>query len=101
MGVYAVSFTLKYDDEYSERYASLMEQIRAKGVVWEETTSFALVETSETMDEFETRLWLRSKFNAAIDAMLVIDVSYCSAICRGDFKQKSKLANLLPGIVQK
>jgi predicted RNA-binding protein len=77
-----------------------MAVIRSYTKVWDETTSFALVETNETIDVFEQRLWL-SKFDSTKDKLLVIDVSYDTATFRGTVKKIDTLKSLLPGIVQK
>jgi hypothetical protein len=102
MATYAVTFDLKYDtsESYGARYASFMEAIRKCSSVWTATTSFALVQTSEALEDFERRLYL-TRFDVTKDQMVVIDVSYDSAISRGAIKEPQKLASLLPGIVQK
>ena len=97
MATYAISFNLDYNSTYSDRYQSLMEAIRRCPKVWEETTSFALVESAETLEELERRLFL-SKYSSATDLLLVIKVSYDDAIARGPIKDKDKLRALLPGI---
>lgn len=57
MATYAVSFEIKADNEYDKRYASLVKQLKLKGTMWDETTSFALVQTTESLDDFEHRLY--------------------------------------------
>lgn len=42
MATYAVSFEIKADNEYDKRYASLVKQLKLKGTMWDETTSFCL-----------------------------------------------------------
>jgi hypothetical protein len=100
MATYAVSFTIKWNDTYNERYDSFMEQIRKCKTVWTETTSFALVETDEKIVDFEFRLWL-SKFNSTTDSLLVIDASYDDATIRGPAGNRATLKKLLPGIKEK
>lgn len=101
MTVYAVSFTLASDSTYGDRYDSLMKQVRAKGKIWEETTSFALVETSESLSDFEIRLYVDSDFNATKDLMVVIAVTGCNGICRGKNALSATLSSIAPEIEQK
>ena len=56
--------------------------------------------TTEALEELERRLYL-TQFSTSMDKMLVIDVSYDSAISRGDITEKEKLTKLLPGINHK
>lgn len=102
MSTYAITFTIHYDnsDSWNLRYNSFMAEVRKCPVVWDETTSFCLVQTAETIDQLERRLYL-SLFDASKDKLLVIDVSYDAAICRGAISDKVKLGNLLPGIQKK
>lgn len=101
MGKFAISFTLKSDDTWSERYISLMGQIRACKKVWEETTSFALVETDENLDGLEHRLYYKSSISSSKDILLVIDVSYKSCSIRGATNNRAKLKEIMPGILEK
>ena len=97
MATYAISFNLHYDSTYSDRYDSLMKAIRSSATVWEETTSFALVESSKSLTIFEIDLYL-SKFDATKDILVVIDVTNCAAEARGKIADKTKLRKLLPNI---
>ena len=103
MSTYAISFNLLYGndgDSYSERYASLMAAIRKCPKVWDETTSFAVVETSETITDLERRLWL-SKFDSTKDILFVVDITYKDCTIRGATKNRSKLKEILPHIQEK
>lgn len=90
---YAVSFEIKYDDTYSARYSSLMEQLRegAQGF-WAETTSMVLVRSNEKIEDFERRLYLQSKLLASKDKLLVIDHASNVAVARGPFEYPATLA---------
>lgn len=101
MAVHSVSFTLKRDSTYSERYESFMAQIRASKKVWEETTSFALVETAESASELETRLYVKSMFNHTKDLMIVIDVTGRSGVSRGKLEYPLTLGAIMPNVTQK
>ena len=91
MASYAVSFELESNSTYSARYSSLMAQIRATSMTWTETTSFALVQTSETLAELESRLYYRSELSSLTDILLVIDPATSSAIGRGPIKYPNLL----------
>lgn len=101
MPVHAVSFTLKDDRTRPTRYKSLMEQIRLKGDVWEETTSFALVETTESVTELESRLYLNSDFSHLTDLMIVLDVTGRAGVCRGKNDLPTTLRLMMPTVEQK
>jgi hypothetical protein len=79
MATYAVSFDIHYNTTYSERYQSLMAEIHKCSRVWEETTSFCLCETSESLDIFQQRLYM-SRFDPGIDKMLVMDVKLNASV---------------------
>jgi hypothetical protein len=98
MGTMAVSFRFKDDTTREARYDSFMERIRSKGVVWEETTSFVLVEISMTAAELEWELWIKTKFSHITDKMIVIDVTSASASTRGPIDYPSTLRSLLPKV---
>lgn len=97
MATYAVSFDIKYDKTYSDRYSSLMDEIGKCSRVWDETTSFCLCETAETPEAFERKLFL-SNFNTITDKMLVMDVRYDDAIARGKIDYPATLRSLLPSV---
>ncbi|MFY0400792.1 hypothetical protein [Brevundimonas naejangsanensis] len=101
VGVYAVSFELKSDSDYSKRYDSLMEQLKLKGEMWDETTSFALVETDESLDDFEHRLYFKSELLDSKDKLFVIDVTDRPCIARGPFVMPYTLKSIMPKVVQK
>ena len=101
MATYAITFELKSDHTYVQRYQTLMEQIRACERVWTETTSFALVESREGLSTFESRLYCQSEFNSLIDKMLVIDVTNDPGIFRGVNNMPATLGLLMPNVLQK
>lgn len=99
MAIYAITFTIDYDTavNWNRRYDSFMGEVRKCSTVWTETTSFCLVETTESLETLERRLFL-SLFDPVKDKMLVINVSYDSAIARGAIQHPAVLRALLPGI---
>lgn len=104
MAKFAVSFRFDINTaagaSYSERYSSFMEQVRKTGA-WEETTSFALVTSGETLDQFSDRLYYQSHFCAVTDTMLVIDIETGRAISRGKIDYPATLRGKLNGLTQK
>ena len=102
MSTFAVTFDIKFDTatNWNRRYDSLMAAINKCKRVWKETTSFCLVETTETLDDFERRLFL-TDFDGSQDKMLVIDVGYDSCISRGAIKDKALLRALMPMVQSK
>lgn len=83
MAVFTVSFSISYDDTYSERYNSFMEQVKKSGLWWDETTSFVVVRTEESIDDFCSRIYIHSKFDAMKDRYLVLDANAKSGRYRG------------------
>lgn len=99
MGIFAISFRIHSDSTRQGRYDSLVEQIRECSAVWEETTSFALVESTETLSALEHRLYHRSDLIAAKDMLLVLQLSDDAAILRGENKYPNTLRRLRPKIM--
>lgn len=97
MTVYAISIKIDYDSpsSWSERYDSLMAAILKCPKVWSETTSLCVVETPETLEQLETRLWL-TKFDSSKDILLVAEIGHVACALRGAAKDKLKLKSLLP-----
>ena len=100
MYTYGVSFTIEHDNEWSDRYTSLMTEIKRCPRVWLETTSFCLVATSEQLADFERRLFL-SKLSPSKDKLLVVHLDFVHAIARGKIEMPATLRLLLPRIIIK
>ena len=86
---YAISFDLKSDSTYGERYKSLMEEIaKTPGStgLWTETTAFILLRSNEKIEDLEHRLYYRSKLVSSKDKLLVIDHVNNVAVARGPFQ---------------
>lgn len=94
MPSYAVSFHIHSDNGYSDRYNSLMEQIKKppSNYVWDETTSFALVETTESLSEFALRLYTKSSVSSLTDKLLVIDHTISAAYAFGKIEYPTLLS---------
>lgn len=103
MSHYAVSFEIKSGPGYGDRYSSLVAQIRKSPSknVWEETTSFALVETTESLETFADRLYYQSTLSAATDKLLVMDHLSGKAIVRGPIQYPNTLSGHFYSCVKK
>lgn len=104
MAKYAISFRFDHSahagHSYAERYISFMEQVR-KTRAWEETTSFALTTSTETIEQIADRLYLSSHFSAAFDTMLIIDIERGVAVSRGVIEYPATLGGKLNRLIQK
>ena len=101
MPSFAISFRVHEDSTYRVRYQSLVEQIKKCSYAWLETTSFALVRTSETLDDLEFRLYYDSKLQADRDLLFVVPVTDEPAILRGKDNLPNTLRAILPKAVNK
>ena len=101
---YAISFRIETGTQggstYAERYSSFMEQVRKTGA-WEETTSFALIVSDETLENLVNRFYIYSKFDATSDLMIVIDIESGVAVTKGKVEYPATLAGKLNKLAQK
>ncbi len=91
---YAISFEIKSDSTYSDRYQSLMEQISktpGNPAPWAETTSFVLVRSDEKIDDLAHRLYYSSKLISTKDKLLVVDHVSNVAVARGPIEYPNTL----------
>jgi hypothetical protein len=56
MAVFLVSFEIRYDHTYQERYRSFVKEVQKSSPWWAESTTFIVVETNETIDELFTNM---------------------------------------------
>lgn len=99
MSVFVVSFELKYDDGYGARYKSFTEELKKTTPWWDENTSLVIVQTSETIDEFCTRIYVATSFDGSKDRYLVLDANVKSGRVRGPVSDQD-LFKLLPFVKQ-
>ena len=97
MAHFIISFRIKSDDTYQERYDSFIQRIAeiSKEGAWEETSSFYALEADGNAESVCQDLWLKSKFNAHLDVMLVIDVHNREKATKGEIKYPNTLARCL------
>ncbi|WP_409188588.1 hypothetical protein [Bradyrhizobium sp. RDM4] len=99
MATLSVSFDLEYDSTYQARYTSFMEQVKKSGLWWADTTSFVVVSTTESIDEFCSRIYVNSDFNATKDLFLVMDTEVKSARIRGKISDRDAF-KLIPYLIE-
>jgi hypothetical protein len=84
MGNYLVTFELRSDASYNQRYRSLTEQLQSAPTLlcWDQSTSFCALSSPETIGELADRLRTGSRINGETDLLLVIDpaASHCVAL---------------------
>lgn len=78
MAHFIVTFRIKSDSTYQDRYSSFVEQVHklggGSGYVWEETSSFIAFRASGTASSVCSEVYLHSSFDATKDHMVVIDL---------------------------
>jgi hypothetical protein len=78
MALYAISFRVEHEDNYDDRYQSLVSAIKAQAsgpAYWEETTSFVLLVSDKSPADLADAIVAASKFNANKDLLLGIHLS--------------------------
>ena len=70
---FVISFEIKDDDTYDDRYKSLTKKIESLGLYWDETTSFYAVRSEETAKSIGQTLFVDTEVNSSKDHLLVID----------------------------
>jgi hypothetical protein len=77
MAIFAISFRIKEDSTYQERYDSLVERIKknASGSTWEETTSFFLIESTKSSQTLCDDLYNNSQIMSSKDILLITNLS--------------------------
>lgn len=97
--IYAISFRIKSDSNWEERWQSLVARARTIGggigAIWEETTSFFLLSSNLGTDALATDLYLNSLFDASRDKLLVVNLSNNSQASKGMFDYPNTLSFLL------
>jgi len=98
MSIFVISFRIKEDSTYQERYDSLVERIKknATGSTWEETTSFFLIESTSSSSELCNDLYHNSKIIDSKDVLLVVNLSQ-----KGYAQKGAPYPNTLDSLMQK
>lgn len=99
MAIFAISFRIREDSTYEERYDSLVEEIKKEAAgssTWEETTSFFLIESSKGSKSLCNDLYNNSQIVESKDVLLVINLSAKAYAQRG-----APYPNTLESLMQK
>ena len=96
MAIFVISFRIHEDLTYQERYNSLVQQINdeAIGKVWDETTSFFIIESNKSSKALCDDLYMHSTILDSKDILLVINLSQKGYAERGA-QLPNRLANLM------
>lgn len=90
MAHFIVTFRIKNDSTYQERYDSFVKKAEelAKYPVWDQTTSFLTFQADSTAASLCSSLYVGSEFNATKDVMVVIDLDRKEKDTRGDIEDE-------------
>lgn len=86
MANFILTFRIKSDDGYQDRYDSLLEQLYAiapRPGVWEETSSFVAFEYDGTIEDVRQALYFQSSFSPSKDTMVIIDLTNRKKVSEG------------------
>lgn len=96
MAAFWISFRIAYDHTYQDRYDHLDFVVRENSsLLWEETTSFFLFETTFNIDEIGRAIV--SKLSSTDDVVIIREVGRANARYWGALKDRNILT-LIPGI---
>jgi len=96
MAIFLISFRIQEDSTYEERYESLVDEIKneASGSIWDETTSFFIIESNKASQLLCDDLYDHSQIVDSKDVLLVINLSARGYAQRGA-QYPNRLSNLM------
>lgn len=97
MATYVVCFRLDYDANYSDRWASVVNAIKAEadgGTFWEEMTSLIVFKSSKAADSVASSIYVGSALDSTKDTLLVVNASTGTYATRGKIDYPATLASL-------
>lgn len=99
MAHFIISFRIKNDETYQERYKSFTSKVieiaGSSGAVWDETSSFYIMRAMTSAQDLCSTLYLGSDFNSAKDIMVVIDVDNREKATKGPLEWPAVLESTL------
>ncbi|CAI8809037.1 hypothetical protein [Pseudomonas sp. T8] len=96
MGHFIITFRIKYDSTYQERYESFTKQVGEIATSkWEETSSFYAIQASGTASSICDNLYYKSDFVSSKDQMVVIDLDKKEKAVKGDIEELELLTKCL------
>jgi hypothetical protein len=79
MAIFAITFRIHQDATYTERYNSLIDQIKKESIDsadnWDEPTSFVLMQSRQTANDLCDALYIRSSISESKDVLVVVNLS--------------------------
>ena len=97
---YAVTFRIHSDTTYDDRYNTFVEQvIKGASYWWDGTTSFYAIETTEELDAYCSRIYLKSNFSNLKDIFVVVNIETGVGRARGAITDKD-LFKAFPKVTQ-
>jgi len=101
MSVFVISFRIHEDSTYEERYESLVEEIKKEAIgdvgdIWDETTSFFILQSNKSSTSLCTDLYMHSKISDEKDILLVINLSQ-----KGYAQRGAQYPNILRALMDK
>jgi hypothetical protein len=102
MSIFVISFRVHEDSTYDERYESLVEKIKDEAIgdsvadVWDETTSFFIIQSSKSSKSLCDDLYMGSKISEEKDILLVINLSQ-----KGYAQRGAQYQNILRALMDK
>ncbi|WP_155888504.1 hypothetical protein [Inquilinus limosus] len=98
MSVFSVSFRLEYDNNYSARWDSIADKIKAiatNGKSWSEMTAQYVFESTKTADSIANEIAYLTKFDSKRDSLFVLNLSFNLYETRGKFSNLSTLQQII------
>lgn len=96
MATYMITFRLKYDASYTDRWSSVVVAIRAQahgGKAWEEMTATIILTSFKTADDLARDIYISSSFDATSDSLLVVNSSNNTYATRGQIDYPATLGS--------
>jgi hypothetical protein len=96
MGHFVITFRIKSDDTYQDRYDSFTKKVNEiADKFWEETSSFYAISASGTAQSICDKLYFETDFIESWDQVLVIDLDRKEKALRGPDMYPNTLAACL------
>lgn len=97
MAVFALSFRIGSEGDWSSRYNSVVDKIKSEAghYYWDETTSFFVLTSTKSAREIADSVYFGSMFNQSWDIILVVNLSVKDHGTKGNFVSSATLDTLM------
>ena len=97
MAAYVITFRLKQDATYSDRWSSIVAAIKkeAVGATWDETTAFFALNSAKSADAIASSIYVGSSMDGTKDTLVVVSLSKNEFATRGEVAYPATLASIL------